>query len=729
MPTQFSLRTSRRRFLQQTAILLPLLSAWPARASQAAPAFKLDPSLNLIPAPDDPAQWPGFRDALARWRAETKARLNYSDALYRRKEFAWAAANYSCCFLMVCDETFYDWRAGRYTVDAFVEHGQREFGGYDSVVLWHAYPRIGVDERNQFDFYRDLPGGLAGVRGAVRQFQRRGVKVYLDYNPWDTGTRREGKADLDSLVELVRALEADGIFLDTMNKGGADFRARLDVARPGVILEGENALPLDNLHDHHASWAQWFDDSPVPGVLRLKWFERRHMQHQIRRWDTDHTGELHAAWMNGSGMMVWENVFGSWMPWNQRDRSLLRTILPIQRRFSRLFSGEEWTPLAPVEQPGVFASLWEGDNLRLWTLVNRTEQSVEGPLLRVAARPGDGYFDLIAGSEASTKSAGAAVLLSGLIPPRGVGCFLSGKHSHWGKDFNQFLKRQARVNARSVSDTARPQVQTKLLGVKPTKLWPDVPDGMVEIPPATLELSIDMRVRECGFYESMPQADSGLQDSYGFHVRNFRRRVELKRFAIDETPVTNSQFARFLQATGYRPRHSENFLKHWRSGRPLPGQEDHPVVCVDLGDARAFARWAGKRLPTEEEWQYAAQGVDGRRYPWGDTLEPGRCNSGETGTTTPVKAFPRGQSPFGCYDLCGNVWHWTESERSDGRTRFCIIRGGAFYSAKGSGWYVDGGPRPANFATKFLLTWPGLDRCSTIGFRCVADLGTARAGS
>jgi formylglycine-generating enzyme required for sulfatase activity len=191
---------------------------------------------------------------------------------------------------------------------------------------------------------------------------------------------------------------------------------------------------------------------------------------------------------------------------------------------------------------------------------------------------------------------------------------------------------------------------------------------------------------------------------------------------MDETPVTNSQFARFLQASGYRPTHSENYLKHWQGGRLLAGQEDHPVVYVDLEDARAFARWAGKRLPTEEEWHYAAQGVDGRSYPWGNTLEPGRCNGGETGTTTTVKAFPRGRSPFGCYDMCGNVWQWTESERSDGRTRFCIIRGGAFYAAKGSGWYVDGGPRPANFATKFLLTWPGLDRCSTIGFRCAADL-------
>jgi len=87
-----------------------------------------------------------------------------------------------------------------------------------------------------------------------------------------------------------------------------------------------------------------------------------------------------------------------------------------------------------------------------------------------------------------------------------------------------------------------------------------------------------------------------------------------------------------------------------------------------------------------------------------------------------VKAFPDGRSPSGVYDLCGNVWQWTESERTDGRTRFCIIRGGSYFTARGSNWYVDGGPRPASYATKFLLMWPGLDRCATIGFRCVVDL-------
>ena len=115
-------------------MLLPLLSAWPVRARQAAPAFKFNPSADIIPAPDDPAQWPQFRSALAQWRKDTRAQLSYSDALYHRKEFGWATSNYCCCFLMVCDEAFYDRKAGCYTVDAVVEHGEREFGGYDSVI-------------------------------------------------------------------------------------------------------------------------------------------------------------------------------------------------------------------------------------------------------------------------------------------------------------------------------------------------------------------------------------------------------------------------------------------------------------------------------------------------------------------------------------------------------------------------------------------------------------------
>jgi formylglycine-generating enzyme required for sulfatase activity len=712
---------NRRDFLKAAAALSAssVLAGWQPRSTAAADLTGFNPANNVIQPPDDAAHWPAFREALKNWREETKAKLQYSDALYRRPEFAWSASNYACCFLMMSDETFYDRRAGRYTVETLLDHGQREFGGYDSVVLWHAYPRIGLDRRNQFDFYRDMPGGLGGVRDVVRCFHERGVKVYIDYNPWDTGTRREEKSDIDMLVEMVAALEVDGIFLDTMSQGASEFRAKLDAVRPGVILEGEGVVPLENLHQHHASWAQGFQYGEIVGVLRHKWFERRHMQHQIERWNLDHSDELHAAWLNGSGMMIWENVFGSWVPWCKRDRSLLRSMLPIQRRFTTLLSGEGWTPLVPAEQSGVCASLWEGDGLRLWTLANRKAESVAGSLLKVSAQPGHRWFDLISGREVSGKDEGVSTILSGTISPRGIGCFLSAADQALGADFAEFLGRQSRDNARADLDTATPWVENRVVRAAAISPKTIVREGMVEVPAAAIELKVEMRQRECGFHEAKPL----VQFSRLHSIHSFTRRVELKRYAIDETLVTNSQFAAFLKAADYKPKNAENFLKHWSDGHPPAGKEDHPVVFVDLDDARAYAAWAGKRLPTEEQWQYAAQGSDGRKYPWGETFEQDRCNAGQSGGTTPVKAFPQGCSPFGCYDMCGNVWQWTESERSNGRTRFCIIRGGSFYAAKGSAWYMEGGPCAANFAAKFLMMWPGLDRCETIGFRCAADLG------
>ncbi|MHC4543628.1 MAG: formylglycine-generating enzyme family protein [Planctomycetota bacterium] len=584
---------------------------------------------------------------------------------------------------MMYDENLYDKIKGEYTIESYLDNGTRRFGGYDAIVLWQAYPRIGFDDR---------------------------IKVFIDYNPWDTGTRSEGKSDIDALVCLVEAIEADGIFLDTLHKGTKEFRSRLDAVRSGVVLESELTLPVERVDDHHMSWAQWFTDSHVPGVLWNKWFERRHMMHQIKRWNRDHTGELHTAWMNGSGILVWENVFGSWIGWNSRDSSLLRSMLPIQRRYE-------------TEQSNVYASLWTSNGLRFWALVNHSEELIEGVLLKVPHAKGTRYFDLIAGREVGEPFS-RTISLAGRISPRGIGAFVSGSQKVLGNDFSEFLSRQCELAARTNFDTTFSARKEVLKQVIPTRQYrkDEIPYGMVAIPAARWNMAVKYRNRECGFYQVPKLVDSTVP-SRGLHkIVSFKHNIRLRPYAIDLTPVTNAGFAKFLSATGYKPKHNTNFLKHWKNGLPPTGLENHPVVYLDLDDARAYARWAGKRLPTEGEWQYAAQGVDGRTYPWGNHWKEGVCNTGKTGITTPVTKFPDGRSPFGCYDMCGNVWEWTESERSDGRTRFCIIRGGSFYKAEGSAWYADGGPQPCNFAAKFILMWPGLDRCSTIGFRCVVDI-------
>lgn len=139
---------SRRRFLR-ASVALSTCAAFPFEIFAAGEAaVKGAPESPLIPAPSEPAAWPEFRKRLTAWRKETRRGLNYSGGLYQRPEFEWVQGCFSCCFLMLCDETFYNAAHSEFTVQAFLEQGGCEFGGYDAVVLWHAYPRIGFDERN-----------------------------------------------------------------------------------------------------------------------------------------------------------------------------------------------------------------------------------------------------------------------------------------------------------------------------------------------------------------------------------------------------------------------------------------------------------------------------------------------------------------------------------------------------------------------------------------------------
>jgi formylglycine-generating enzyme required for sulfatase activity len=196
--------------------------------------------------------------------------------------------------------------------------------------------------------------------------------------------------------------------------------------------------------------------------------------------------------------------------------------------------------------------------------------------------------------------------------------------------------------------------------------------------------------------------------------------MDMGDFYMDRYPVSNREFETFLLATDYQPRDTANFLKHWK-GRTCPDTlADHPVVWVSLEDARAYAGWSGKRLPTEAEWQYAAQGTDGRLWPWGPDFDSTLCNYA-SGHSTSVRSFPDGRSPFGVEDMTGNVWQMCDDEYYNGSFYFSMIRGGSFYRPTSSWWYIQGGPQ-ANDRTQILLrTGPGFDRSATVGFRCVCD--------
>jgi formylglycine-generating enzyme required for sulfatase activity len=656
-------------------------------------------------------------------------------SIYDRQDLRWASRAFICHFTFLYEESLYSSQAGRLDLSDLLEEGRREFGGYDAVVLWHAYPRIGVDERNQFDFYRDMPGGLAGLRELTGGLHERGIRVFIDYNPWDTGTRREGVPDEGAIAVVVAALDADGVFLDTMSAGSPRLRQAVDRARKGVIFEPEGSPPIDQLEVCSASWAQGLAELPEPGILRLKWIEPRHPQHQIDRWSGSHRSEIETAFLNGSGVLVWENVFGAWNPWVAEDRAVLRRMAPILRLFAENFSSDAWEPFVPTLVPGVYACAWPGREATVWTILNRTGREVREPILRVTLEPGESLFDLWRGEPIDCRQDGGPVDIR--VPLGPSGCVAAARDGGLEKTLEAWAAAR-RAEARPASSAgdshvlARDVSEPRPVAPSPRAPIAGAPPGMVLVPAGTVTMNLRHPRRECGCYPDPGTPEAAWRRNlwgtpFNETLEHRMGPVPLPDFFIDDHEVTNAEYARFLEESGYRPAHAENFLKHWGGSRPPEALRDHPVVHVDLDDARAYARWARKRLPTEAEWQRAAQGDDRRAWPWGNEFDPARVNGDGPGTR-PVKSYPEGRSPFGAFDMAGNVWEWTESERSDGHTRFSMIRGGSYFKARGSAWYVEGGAQPNSSHAKFIHLWPGLDRCSTIGFRCVKDAAAAEPG-
>jgi formylglycine-generating enzyme required for sulfatase activity len=220
-----------------------------------------------------------------------------------------------------------------------------------------------------------------------------------------------------------------------------------------------------------------------------------------------------------------------------------------------------------------------------------------------------------------------------------------------------------------------------------------------------------------------------------FQLGAHRRTVVLDRYYIARYPVTNRQFQAFVEATGYKPTDAEahRFLQHFRNGRCPPELLEHPVVFVSWTDARAYCRWAARRLPSEAEWEKAARGPDGNKYPWGrEEPTADHANFGQArakhyplgtgaGGTSPVDAFPRSASPYGIEGMAGNVFEWCEDvddpgfylhgpERNPRNTiqpgsAPCVIRGGSWrYDVRSLRTYAR-----ASFAPTFRL--------DTVGFR------------
>jgi iron(II)-dependent oxidoreductase len=656
---------------------------------------------------------------ITHWRAERLIRIGYSGARYDMPALKWTQSSFIQPQMMVEDRYFYDPIANKYTVDRYLDDLEKRYGGIDAVLVWPTYSNMGIDNRNQHDMVRTMPGGIAGVKQMVADFHKRGVKVLFPMMMWDQGTRDQGKPWTDAIAELMAEIGADGINGDTQDGVPLAFSEAADKINHPLAFEPEGGPQDEAIAYDVMTWGQ-YKFPFVPRVDRYKWLEPRHMVNISDRWNRDKTSDLQFAFFNGVGWESWENVWGIWNGITPRDAEATRRVATIERTVAPFLISKDWEPFAPMLHFGVFSSRWPMGDQTVWTIVNRNEYNVSGPQMEVPSVDGMRYFDLYHGVELKPERNGNKAILSFALSEQDYGAILATKSAPDEK-ITALMSKMKTMTAQPLSSYSHewkvlPQHVAEIAATKPAS---GTPDGMVKVPEGTFTMKVHgieiEGFNDIGVDTQMPWEDSPRR--YHEHVMN------MKSFWMDKYPVTNEQFKKFVDATKYHPKDDLDFLKDWQNGTYPEGAGDKPVTWVALEDARAYATWAGKRLPHEWEWQYAAQGTDGRLYPWGNDWNAANVPVPDKSRTMrgpdSVTAHPNGASPFGVMDLVGNVWQWTD-EYVDEHTRGGILRGGSYYQPQGSIWYFPQAYKNTEHG-KLLLMAPSKDRSGGLGFRCVQD--------
>ncbi len=292
---------------------------WKARHPLISPTGVL--TLSEPPAPEDiffpgpSGDFDAWMAGLKAWRADRLTRLRYDGSQYDRPDLAWTQHIFSQVQLLIWDRSFYDPGSQQYTVERFLKTPKAALVQSMLYLIWHVYPNLGVDARNQFDLLRDLPGGVPALREMVHKFHSHGVKVFFPIIAWDYGNAGRRRCSLDCHLTTAQRHW----------RGRAEFRHSGKHSRrsSGGFGRGGHPLALEpqfDIRDESIAWSNigWNDwvtwegkEYPfVPMVSKSKWLEPRHTVNVTDRFTRDKTDSLQHAFFNGQGYATLDNLWG-----------------------------------------------------------------------------------------------------------------------------------------------------------------------------------------------------------------------------------------------------------------------------------------------------------------------------------------------------------------------------------------------------------------------------------
>jgi iron(II)-dependent oxidoreductase len=687
----------------------------------------------------------------------------FDNTLFERADLKWIKESYLIILQMAWDREFYDRQTGKYTYPAELKKWNEQFNNIDVFGIWPTWPRLGLDQRNQWDMYRDLPGGTEQLKLFARLSRQSNTKFFIAYNPWDNSTRTEDH--YKGMAKLIGETEADGVVLDTRGSSSYELQKAADSVRKGVVMYSEGMAITKDMPGiisgrvHNAIY--YSPELNLNKVIKPDFAIFRVCDVGE---DRNHR-EIAISFFNGYGTEL--NLF---RPGGRDDgyrddlNYLARTTFTL-RQNNDAFLDVDWTPFINTITDNVYVNKWKSGDKTIFTVLNMKPEGFRGKLFKIEDFAGTHFVslwnhekidpvnengsyyipvstegwqtsysgtrkeasvDCIAQLPEIIRSSVKGDSLQIHNPGNGIVTLWIGNPSYQAQHFDLKFTLDTTVRIKNIIGNYEGKIVLQYLEnnllkdenvvmlkgglpwliskVNPTSVAKSIPSDMVLVPKASITYNLTTSEEFIPYPEKNTNVTS-IVDS----------------FLIDQFPVTNAQYYNFILKAGYRPSDTSNYLRHWSMGMYRQGQDNYPVVYVSYEDIMAYAKWAGKRLPTQAEWQLAAQGTDKRKWPWGDEFHGTRCNNAFD-RLTPVDAFSKGQSPYGVMDLVGNVWQMTNDMYYNGANYFMIIRGGSYYRPDSSWWYIQGGPQSLDKTQIMLMVSPGFDRCSTVGFRCVKDI-------
>ena len=645
----------------------------------------------------------------------------FDNSLFERNDLEWVRHTYVAGLNFAWDNDFYHSDDHYYTIRNYFKEGRKLFGGYDIYALWPTWPRLGLDERNQWDLFRDLPGGLPIIKQLADKMHAVGTRFFICFNPWDESTRQENP--YMGIAAIIEATDADGVVLDCSGKSNERLQEIADSIKPGVIMYSEGMAVVKDMPGivagrvHNAIY--YSPPLNLNKLIKPDFAIFRVLE--IR--DTDLKREVAISFFNGYGNEL--NSMGPGRPASvKNDLIFLGKTSMILRQNSNTFLSYDWVPLVPSLKDSIWVNKWTGTDKTLYTVLSFQPGGHQGALIKDEPKDGYQYLSLWRHEEIKHQEINGTYFLPVSIDPYpenyagtrkegNVDCLAAFPEYLTLDDRDHKLIIKAENGDRIMVWRGDPSYESKfmeyaLTGEKNTidgsfiageqkiciQLYEEdelideriylssagKPWLISDIAKTTNSRGLDTQIYiEGGKYSFITEQNDQFIPYPG---PSMACDTSLKGFYIDNQTVSNKQFNEFLHATSYKPMDESNFLKHWPQGQYIDSIADKPVVYISYDDARAYSIWANKRLPTELEWQYAAEMKD--------------LDTGE-------------------------VWEMTNDRYDNGSHMFVIIKGGSYYKPESSWWYIQGGKQPPQRQQMLLQVCPGFDRASTVGFRCVQD--------